>query len=214
MVLGITVVSSAVIGGDAITLAPYIGLGIVIWSFLSAVIVEGSATFVRNSNYITSTNFSIDLYVGRTVMKAIINFGHHGILYFIGLLFLPMNAGWTALLAIPGIMILFFNAYWVVTLFAFLCARFRDVELILRNLLQLAFFVTPVFWDFHRIPSDRKFIIDYNVLYYYIEIVRGPLLGEVPPLDHYVNILITTVVGYAFAFLVYRRMRRQLAFYV
>ena len=133
MVLGITVVSSAVIGGDAITLAPYIGLGIIIWSFLSAVIVEGSATFVRNSNYITSTNFSIDLYVGRTVMKAIINFGHHGILYFIGLLFLPMNAGWTALLAIPGIMILFFNAYWVVTLFAFLCARFRDVELILRN---------------------------------------------------------------------------------
>ena len=214
MVLGITVVSSAVIGGDAITLAPYIGLGIIIWSFLSAVIVEGSATFVRNSNYITSTNFSIDLYVGRTVMKAIINFGHHGILYFIGLLFLPMNAGWSALLAIPGIMILFFNAYWVVTLFAFLCARFRDVELILRNLLQLAFFVTPVFWDFHRIPSDRKFIIDYNVLYYYIEIVRGPLLGEVPPLDHYVTILITTVVGYAFAFLVYRRMRRQLAFYV
>lgn len=214
MVFGITVVSSAVIGGDAMTLAPYIGLGIVIWSFLSAVIVEGSTTFVRNSNYITSTNFSIDLYVGRTVMKAIINFGHHGILYFIGLFFLPMNAGWTALLAIPGVMILFFNAYWVVTLFAFLCARFRDVELILRNLLQLAFFVTPVFWDFHRIPSDRKFIIDYNVLYYYIEIVRGPLLGEVPPLDHYVTILITTVVGYAFAFLVYRRMRRQLAFFV
>jgi len=214
MVLGITVVSSAVIGGDALTLAPYIGLGIIIWSFISSVIIEGSATFLKNSSYITSTNFSIDLYVGRTVMKAIINFGHHSILYFIGLLFLPLNFGWPALLAIPGIILLFINAYWVVTLFAFLCARFRDIELILRNLLQLAFFVTPVFWDYHIIRGDRKFIVDYNVLYYYIEIVRGPLLGEVPPLAHYITVLVTTVVGYAVAYFVYRRMRRQLAFFV
>jgi len=214
MVLGITVVSSAVIGGDALSLAPYIGLGIIVWSFITAVIMEGAGTFVKNSNYITSTNFSIDLYVGRTLMKAIINFGHHSILYFIGLLVLPINFGWPALLAIPGIILLFITGYWVIILFAFLCARFRDVELILRNLLQLAFFVTPVFWDYRIIRGNRKFIVDYNILYYYIEIVRGPLLGEVPPLGHYITVLVTTVIGCAMAYLTYRRMRRQLAFFV
>lgn len=214
MMLGITVVSSAVIGGNAIGLAPYIGLGIIIWSFITSVIMEGAGTFVKNKNYIISTNFSIDLYVGRTLMKAIINFGHHSILYLIGLLVLPINPGWPALLAIPAILLLFISGYWVVLLFAFLCARFRDVELILRNLLQLAFFVTPVFWDYRHIRGDRKFIVDYNVLYYYIEIVRGPLLGEVPPLSHYVTVLVTTVVGYAVAYIAYRRMRRQLAFFV
>src|ERR1700692_1624269 len=59
MVLGITVVSSAVIGGDAIGLAPYIGLGIILWSFITSVIMEGAGTFMKNSSYITSTNFSI-----------------------------------------------------------------------------------------------------------------------------------------------------------
>jgi len=214
MVLGIAVVSSAIIGGNAIDMAPYIGLGIIIWTFITTAITEGAATFVKNGIYITTTNFSIDLYVGRTLMNAIINFGHHSVLYFLGVLLLPINFGWTALLAIPALLLLFINAYWVIILFAFLCARFRDIEMVLRNLLQLAFFVTPVFWDFRQVRSDRRFIVDYNILYYYIEIVRSPLLGEVPPLGHYIAVLVTTGVGYSLAYLTYRGMRRQLAHFV
>jgi ABC-type polysaccharide/polyol phosphate export permease len=214
MVVGITLVSSAVIGGNALNLAPYIGLGIVIWSFITSTIIEGASTFIRNGGYITSTNLSVDLYAGRTLMKSIINFGHHIILYFVGLLLLPIDFGWTALLVIPGLFLLFINAYWVIILFAFLCSRFRDVEMILRNLLQLAFFVTPIFWDAANIRSDRKFIVDYNVLYYYIEIVRSPLLGRVPPLSHYITVMVATVIGFAIAYVVYRKMRRQLAFFV
>jgi ABC-type polysaccharide/polyol phosphate export permease len=86
--------------------------------------------------------------------------------------------------------------------------------MILRNLLQLAFFVTPIFWDAANIRGDRKFIVEYNVLYYYIEIVRGPLLGRVPPLSHYITVMVTTVIGFAIAYVVYRKMRRQLAFFV
>jgi hypothetical protein len=40
------------------------------------------------------------------------------------------------------------------------------------------------------------------------------LLGEVPPLQTYVVVLAVTVVGYALAFLAYRGMRRNLAFFV
>jgi len=39
-------------------------------------------------------------------------------------------------------------------------------------------------------------------------------LGELPPLRSYVVVLAVTLVGYGLAFLVYRQMRRQLAFYV
>ncbi len=214
MVVGMTVVSSAVIGGTTTELAPYIGLGIIIWTALTAIITEGTTTFIRNSTSITSANFSIDLYVGRTLFKAMINFGHHAVLYVLGLLVLPMYFGWISLLGLLGLLLLFVNGYWVVVFFAFLTARFRDIEMIVRNLLQLAFFVTPVFWDYRRVAGDRQFIVDYNILYYYIEIIRAPLLGEIPPLRHYVAVLVTTVVGYALAYLVYRRMRRQLAFYV
>jgi ABC-type polysaccharide/polyol phosphate export permease len=214
MTLGITAVSSAVIGGATADLIGYVGLGIITWSVISSSIIEGASTFVRNASYITGTNLSIDLYVGRTIFKTFIVFCHHFILYALALVTGFVSLSWTSPLALFGLLLLIINSYWMATFLAFVCARYRDVELIIRNLLQLAFFITPVFWDYRLIAGDRQFILDYNVFFYLIEIVRGPLLGELPPLRYYVVVVAVTLVGYGLAFLVYRQMRRQLAFYV
>src|SRR5438105_2541046 len=63
MTLGITVVSSAVIGGNMTDLVGYVGLGIIVWSAITAVIADGALTFVRNRDYILASNLSIDYYV-------------------------------------------------------------------------------------------------------------------------------------------------------
>jgi homopolymeric O-antigen transport system permease protein len=214
MTLGIAVVSSAVIGGAVSQLIGYIGLGIIVWTAITAQIGEGASTFLHNREYILSSNLSIDLYAARMIFRIFITFCHHIVLYFVGIAIGLISLHWSALLALPGILLLFVNGFWVIVLLALVCARFRDVELIVRNLLQLAFFVTLVFWDYRHIVSDRKYIIDYNVLFYFLEIVRAPLLGEVPPLQTYVIVLAVTVVGYALALLAYRGMLRNLAFFV
>ena len=185
MIGGLTLVSSAVFGGNVIGHMGYIGAGIIAWSAISAMITEGPSTFVRYGSLITSTNIDVDVYVGRTVFKILITFAHHLIIYAIGVVFLVVPLAWTSLLAIPGITLVFINGFWVVTVLAFICARFRDVELIVRNLLQLAFFVTPVFWDYQQVAADRRYIVDYNVLFHFIEIVRAPLLGQVPSARNY-----------------------------
>jgi homopolymeric O-antigen transport system permease protein len=214
MILGMTVVSSSILGGNMANLVAYIGLGIIIWSAISSLVTEGTTTFVRNAGLITSSNIGVDLYVGRTVFKVLITFGHHLVLYFVGVALMIIPLGWTSLLAIPGVVLLFVNGFWVVTVLAFICARYRDVGMIVRNLLQVAFFVTPVFWNYQHIASNRHFIVDYNVIFYFIEIVRAPLLLQVPPLHDYLIIACVTLLGYAVALIVNRRMRRQLAFYV
>jgi ABC-type polysaccharide/polyol phosphate export permease len=214
MLGGLTLVSSSIFGNSIKEIIGYIGIGIIIWTAISALISEGSNSFIRNAGYVHSSTLSIDLYVGRSVFKTMITFAHHMIIYVVGVALLLVPIGWTSLLAIPGIVLLFINGFWVVTVLGFICARFRDVELIVRNLLQLAFFVTPVFWNYRHIASNRKFLVDYNVLFYFIEVIRRPLLGEVPPASHYLTVLGVTVVGYGLAYLVYRRMRSQLAFFV
>jgi ABC-type polysaccharide/polyol phosphate export permease len=214
MVFGMTVISSAVIGGDVTDLIGYITLGIIIWTCIMTLIMEGATTFIRNSHLITNTNISIDCYVGRTLLKTFINFCHHSVLYFIGLLLFLMPATWTSLLALLGIALLFVNGYWMIVILAFVCARFRDVELIIRNLLQSAFFITPIFWKAEMVESSKRGIVDWNPLYYFIEIIRAPLLGQVPPRDYYLVVLVSTAVGYFMAVLAYMRMRRRLAFLV
>jgi ABC-type polysaccharide/polyol phosphate export permease len=214
MLGGLTLVSSSIFGSSVTAIIGYVGIGIIIWSAISALISEGSGSFVRNAGYVTSSTLSIDLYVGRSVFKIMITFAHHMVIYFLGVAFFLVPIGWTSLLAIPGIILLFVNGFWAVTVLGFICARFRDVDLIVRNLLQLAFFVTPVFWNYRAIASNRQFLVEYNILFYFIEIIRAPLLGEVPPLSHYFIILAVTVMGYGIAYIVHRRMRRQLAFFV
>ena len=182
--------------------------------FISALVTEGSITFIRDREYILGSNFSIDIYISRTVFKSFITFSHHFVLYFIGTALGLVHFGWTSLLAVIGIVLLFLNGYWIVALFALVCTRYRDVEQIVRNLLQLGFFVTPVFWDYRVVASNRAFVVDYNFLFYMLEIVRAPLLGEVPAASHYAVVLATTVVGFFLAYLAYRRMRRRLAFFV
>jgi homopolymeric O-antigen transport system permease protein len=214
MTVGMTAVSSAVIGGSPGNLIGYIGLGMIIWTMVSAFVSEGGSTLIANREYILSNNLSIDFFISRMVMRKLIIFSHHLALYFLGLLVGVLSLHWSSLLAIPGIFLLFVNGFWIVTTLALVCARFRDLELIIRNLMQLVFFVTPIFWDYRHIPSNRSFIVDYNLFFYFIEIVRGPLLGEVPPVQYYVVVLVVTVLGYLLAYLTYRWLRRNLAFFV
>lgn len=214
MLLGLSVVSSAIFGSNVTDIIAYVGLGIIVWSAISALIGEGGSVFVRNAGYLSNSNLGLGLYVGRTVFKIMITFGHHSIIYVIGVMLALVPLSWTSLFAIPGIILLFVNGFWIVMVLGFICARYRDVELIVRNLMQLAFFMTPVFWNYRQIAGNRQFLVEYNLLFYFIEIIRNPLLGEVPPLAHYVTVLGVTAAGYGLAFLVYRRMRGQLAFCV
>jgi ABC-2 type transport system permease protein/lipopolysaccharide transport system permease protein len=215
MISGVTMVSSAVLGsGTILESMPYIGLGIISWSAISSLVNEGSSVFVKHSAHIRGTSISLNFYIGRTVFGNLITFSHHAILYFLGLLLLPIELHWTNLLALLGIILFYINAFWVVPLLGFLGARFRDVENIVRNLMQLAFFITPVFWDYRAIDPAKKFIVDFNILFYFLQIIREPLLGNIPPMRTYFIILATTLLGYILLYVTYRKMRSYLALYI
>jgi ABC-type polysaccharide/polyol phosphate export permease len=213
-IAGLTLVYSAIFDGDFIAHVGYIGVGIIVWSAINAIITEGCQTFVRNRALITTTNIDVEVYVGRTVFRIFITFAHHLIIYFLGVVLRIVPLSWISFLSLLGIALVFINGFWVVTVLAFICARFRDMQLIVRNLLQLAFFVTPVFWDYHRVAADRRFIFDFNVLFHFLQIVRDPLLGQIPELRSYLVVAAVTVMGSALALLLQRQMRAELAFFV
>jgi ABC-type polysaccharide/polyol phosphate export permease len=214
-ILGVTLVSSSVLGsGSLVQAMPYVGLGIISWSAIATVITEGTTVFTKHASHIRGTSMGIDLYVGRTVFGSLITFCHHLILYAFGVLLLPIDVHWTNLLAIPGIVLFYANAMWIVPFLGLLCARFRDIEQIIRNLVQLAFFVTPVFWKYDAISADRKFIVDYNPLFYFLEIIRDPLLGQVPTVRAYLVVVVGTAAGYLLLYVAYRSLRARLALFV
>src|SRR5689334_15729814 len=204
---GLTLVSAALFGGNIVAHIGYIGAGIIIWSAINALITEACQTFLRYRMLITTTTIDVEVYVARTVARIFITFAHHLVIYILGVAFRIVPLSWSSLLTLFGIALVFANGFWVVSVLAFVCARFRDVQLIVRNLLQLAFFVTPVFWNYHQVAASHRYIFDFNILFHFLQIVREPLLGNIPSSDSYLVVIAVTVMGSALALVVRRRLQ-------
>ena len=79
-------------------------------------------------------------------------------------------------------------AYFHASIMAYASVRFRDLPHGMTSLLQVLFFVTPVFFPV-KILKERglDFIYQLNPLYYLIEVVRQPMITLNPaPAEVYV----------------------------
>jgi lipopolysaccharide transport system permease protein len=58
------------------------------------------------------------------------------------------------------------------------CVRYRDIIQVITNWLLVLFFLTPVMWKPSFLPQEYHFLIDYNPLAQFLELLRNPFLGE------------------------------------
>ncbi len=214
LLMGMSFISAAIFSTSPISNIPFIGLGVIAWSAILGVVNEGSICFVTNKDLIKNSTLNLEVYVARTVFRIFITTAHHLLLYVVALLVLDVPFGAVNFLSLLGWVILLVNAFWIMPAFGLLCARFRDLEMVVRNIMQLAFYATPVFWDYHTIADKHRYVIDYNPLFYFIEVIRAPLLGEVPPMYYYWILGAITLFGYGFLVFLNTKMRRFLAFYI
>src|SRR3954454_20481851 len=100
----------------------------------------------------------------------------------------------TALLAVFGLAFIAFNGIWIGLMLGPLSARFRDVPPIMASLTQLAFFLSPVFWRPEQMRAPEMLVL-LNPFYYMLEMVRKPLMGQVPSLEMWLVSIAMCVVG-------------------
>jgi len=194
---------------------PFLVSGMVAWQLISSIVVEGGAMFLFSATLLREVNFNYSILAYALVWRNFIVFLHNLVVYApITLLLAPQDFSPAFLLIAPGIVIVLANGVWVAILFGMLCLRFRDVQQLIVNVMQIALFVTPVFWPPESLNGARHFVfVKLNPLFHMIEILRAPLLGKVPPLSTYAAVALMTAAGGAAAFLVFRRYRSQIAYW-
>lgn len=160
---------------------PFVAIGLILWTFIASMINEGCTAFIDASGMILQVRLPLFMHVIRVVWRNLIILGHNLIIIpivFLGVQFAPTPA-W--LLAVPGFAILLVNVTWMALILAILSARFRDISQAMQNLMQIAFFLTPIMWMPHTI-SDRlpQAFLELNPFFHLIALVREPLLGHIP----------------------------------
>ncbi len=85
--------------------------------------------------------------------------------------------------------------------------------MVITNLMFLLFLVTPIFWR-PEVVGDRRFIVDANPLYHFIEILRQPLLGMAPSDLSWGVVLVITVLGWGLTLAVYPYYRKKVPYWL
>jgi ABC-2 type transport system permease protein/lipopolysaccharide transport system permease protein len=213
MIVGISYMYSGLFDQQFFHYISYVAMGIIVFSLISTIVNEAADVFISSARIILQTKVPFSVYVYRMIWRNILLFAHNFIIYCLLVLFGFISIGPQALLAVAGLLFIVFNGVWIGLLLGPLSARFRDVPPIISSLMQLAFFLTPVFWRPEQMQGRQVFVI-LNPFYYMVDMVRMPLLGQVPP-PHlwYVSIAmccIGTIVGIVF----FARYRRRIAYWV
>jgi ABC-type polysaccharide/polyol phosphate export permease len=94
------------------------------------------------------------------------------------------------------------------------CLRFRDIQQLVAALIQVSIFITPIFWPAEYLSgSFRTIFVTFNPIYHFIEIVRAPLIGAVPPASSYIAVLVMTVLGWLGTYALFRTFRQRIAYW-
>ena len=192
----------------------YLAGGIITWFFVSSTIMEGTTVFIAAEGIIKQGSIPISIHIYRVIWRNLIVLLHNvAVLAVIYLLFRSVSS-LNPLLFVMGLFLLVGNLLIATAVLGILSTRFRDIPQMMTSLMQVLFYITPILYEPSQLPTQLRLIALYNPIYHVIEVFREPLIGEVPDLLSYGVAATTLVVGGLATFLLFRRFRARIAYWV
>ncbi|MCK7575752.1 MAG: ABC transporter permease [Chromatiales bacterium] len=213
MVLALGLLYGRIFGQDLHDYLPFLAAGFVIWGMVASLVNDGCQSFIQAEGMIRQLNAPLSIYAYRGLWSTLIAFAHN-IWVFLGVaLWFSVDLNWNLLWVPVALLVLLLNGLWIALFLGILSARFRDVPPIVGSVVQVLFFITPVIWKPEMLPG-RTLWLDLNPFYHLVEIMRAPLLGQVPTLGNWLTVIAITVVGWAVALFFYSAYRWRIAYWV
>ena len=213
MVFALGLLYGSIFKQDVRDYLPFLAAGFIVWGLISTLILDGSRAFIDADAYIRQLPAPLSLYVYRLVWASVITFGHNLIIFVVVAIIFRVPPSPAAMLALIGLGLVLVNGFWMALLIGLLSARFRDIPLVVASVVQIMFFLTPVIWMPTMLPQ-RALILDLNPFHHLIEIVRGPMLGDIPAMHHWLAVLLLTFAGWSITIWIFGKYRWRIAYWV
>jgi len=213
MVIALGVVYAEIFKITLRDFVPFLCIGLIVWGYFSTMLSEAGGLFTGSESYIKQVRLPYSIYVFRFVWSKVIIFAHNFAIYFCVVSYFQAWPGSAGLYALPGFLILTLNGVLCSSYLGIVCARFRDIPQIVASFIQIVFFVTPIMWK-PELLGARSHLMTWNPFHHLIEIVRAPLLGQVPSLENYVAAGVITAANLLVAAAFFSRFRARIAYWL
>lgn len=192
---------------------PYVCAGMLFWVLITQLINDGASMFVSATTFITQIKTPLTIFIVQAIWRNLIVAAHNSIIYIIiALIFLVKPS--PSLVFFPvALVLVVFAISWMMVICAVVSARFRDVPVIVQNILSVGFWFTPLMY-FPEQLGKNKWIVEYNPFTHMIALLRDPLLGTSPVWENWAVVLVIGIIGWAGTFLFFARFRARVVYWL
>ncbi|RTK92430.1 MAG: hypothetical protein EKK61_04505 [Rickettsiales bacterium] len=191
-----SIVWARVFGIDANNFIPFLVIGIAIWGFITASMVESCSIFIQTRAYLRQFPLPHSVFIFRYLLTNVYYLAIGMITaLFVFIIFNKFNL-LGIFYSIPGILILLVYFYAASGTMAYLGLRYRDFQHALTGIFSLLFIVTPVIFPPEiLIKKGISMVIYLNPFASLIDIVRHPIInGEFAPIQQYATAIVFTSI--------------------
>ncbi len=213
LLMGMGPLYSVIFGVPLREFFPYVTLGIVFWRFMSSTITEGCNTVTGAGKFLKQSPYPLSLFTWQMVAKHVIHTAHDALIFIPVALIWGLAPSWHMLAFFPAMLLVILMLQGLAIAIGILCARFSDFTQIVQSVMQMMMFITPVFW----LPEGdvtRSRMLTYNPLYYPLELLRRPLLGEPVPAQFWLWSGALCAAACTAAIALHAAKRRQLVYWM
>jgi lipopolysaccharide transport system permease protein len=195
---------------------PFLAAGMLAWSLISSMLNDLTDTFLTADSMIKQIKLPYSFHIHRAVACHMLIF-FHNIVVMLPILVIfhkSIKINIYTILLIPHLVLIYINAIAFGLILAMVGARYRDVSQIIKSLVQVAFFITPVMWNIAVLPANERFLAYLNPFYAFVELIRAPLLGMTLNTGSMLMILFTTLLGISICAIMFTRYRARIIYWL
>ena len=193
---------------------PFVGAGVVVWTFIASLLSDACTAFISVEAIVKQIRAPLTLHVCRMVWRNVLVFAHNALIVLLIYLIFGKGWHWDLLLVAPAVLAIAVNGVWAGIVLGVVCARYRDIPPIVANLVQVAFFVTPIMWMPELLEArGLAWAIELNLAHHFIEIVRAPILSAPVPAASWLVVAVVTAAGAVLSLGMLQRYRHRVAYW-
>jgi ABC-type polysaccharide/polyol phosphate export permease len=212
-IIGVGFLYSQIMRSNPGTYLPFIAISLAIWNLISAIITDSTAIFQANASLIKSVSIPYSTVILRCIVRNGIVFLHYLIAVIITFVIAEYPVDYKVIFAIPGLILVVANMFWISICLGMLCARFRDMAQMTQYTLLLAQFATPVIWMPSQVSAQSPYLL-FNPIYHLIELIRAPIFEHSLPVNSFIFCTIMFLIGTTVSVFLFNQNKRYINFWL
>jgi ABC-type polysaccharide/polyol phosphate export permease len=193
--------------------APFLAAGFPAWALISSFMIDMPSAFIQSKGYLESFDLPWLMQIWRRTFGYLIVFVHQVFTLFIVMAILDIPPTYEMLYALPGLIIVLIAGTGVGVFLAVVGARYRDLPHAMGILAGFLFLFSPVIWRPEQLLQNR-WALEFNPMYYLLQMVREPLLGRAPEPEVWAGGVIAAVVLFLIGYVAFAVSRGRLYFWL